>query len=273
MSEILHRTLLQRATFEVIPLGGVSEKTRLIDPGSMISVTASPTRGTAATVDLALDLQAQGHRAVPHLSARMIEDRQELARIIERLDQGGVTRVFVAGGDGDRHGAYFDAISLLRDMTDLGHPFREVGIAGYPEGHPIIPDALLRQALIDKQPYATYVVTQMCFAPGTIVGWVRDLRADGVVLPVELGVPGAVDATRLLAMSTRIGVGDSMRFLAKNRRAILRLLRPGRYSPDRLIVAMASLGEGLGLRGTHIFTFNQVAPTMAWHRRSLQRLS
>jgi methylenetetrahydrofolate reductase (NADPH) len=74
-------------------------------------------------------------------------------------------------------------------------------------------------------------------------------------------------------MSTRIGVGDSMRFLAKNRRAILRLLRPGRYSPDRLIVAMASLGEGLGLRGTHIFTFNQVAPTMAWHRRSLQRLS
>lgn len=273
MSESLYRTLLQGASFEVIPLKGASEKTRLIDPGSRISITASPSLGTAATVELAVELQEQGHRAVPHLSARLIEDRRELTRIITRLDHGGVSRVFVAGGDGDRYGAYLDAFSLLRDMADLGHPFREVGITGYPEGHPAIPDAALRQAMYDKQPFATYIVTQMCFDAGAIVGWIGDLRTDGVELPIEIGVAGAVEPARLIAMSARIGVGDSVRFLAKNRRAVLRILRPGRYRPDRLIESVARLGRGLGMRGTHLFTFNQVSSTVDWHRRALKRLS
>jgi methylenetetrahydrofolate reductase (NADPH) len=273
MSESLYRILLEGASFEVIPLKGISEKTRLIDPGPTISVTASPSRGTDATVDLALELQEQGHRAVPHISARMIEDRRELDRVIRRLDHGGVTQVFITGGDGEPQGDYFDAHSLLRDMADLGHPFDEVGITGYPEGHPVITDAALRQAMLDKQPFATHIVTQMCFDPESIVTWVGDLRGDGVELPIKVGVPGAVDPARLLAISARIGVGDSVRFLAKNRRAVLRILRPGRYRPDRLLKPLALMGAGLGLTGTHFFTFNQVAPTVAYHRRSLDRLS
>jgi len=273
MGDTLVNSLLARADFEVIPLKGALEKALAIPDGSTVSVTASPSRGMGITVDLALELQDRGYRAVPHISARMVEDRQDLASIIKRLDDGGVVRVFVTGGDGQPHGDYFDALSLLRDMANLGHPFLEVGITGYPEGHPAIPADRLRQALLEKQAHATHIVTQMCFSPKAIVDWVGSIREDGVELPVKVGIPGAIDPTRLISIAARIGVGDSMSFLAKNRRTVIRLLRPGRYRPDRLIRPLGRMGEGLGLNGLHLFTFNQVDSTVAWLRRAIARAS
>jgi methylenetetrahydrofolate reductase (NADPH) len=222
------------------------------------------------TIETAIDLQAMGFRTVPHLAARLVEDRSRLISIIERLDDAGVTRVFVVGGDGEQHGDYPDAMSLLVDMAEVGHRFVKVGVAGYPEGHPDIPDEVLAQSLLDKQPHASYLVTQMCFRPDSIVRWVGEIRAAGVRLPVVLGVPGAVEATHLLAIAARIGVGDSIRYLAKNRGEVLRLARPGRYHPDRLIERVARAGGDLGLEGIHLFTFNQVEATLDWHRRATE---
>jgi methylenetetrahydrofolate reductase (NADPH) len=182
-------------------------------------------------------------------------------------------RVFVTGGDGQPHGDYFDALTVLGDMADLGHPFLEVGITGYPEGHPAIPGDRLRQAMLDKQAHATHIVTQMCFNPRAIVDWVTRVRAAGVELPVKVGVPGAIDSVRLLNIAARIGVGDSMRFLAKNRGVVIRMLRPGRYNPDRLVKPLGRIGEGLGLSGLHLFTFNQVDPTVAWLHKAIARTS
>jgi methylenetetrahydrofolate reductase (NADPH) len=54
--------------------------------------------------------------------------------------------------------------------------------------------------------------------------------------------------------------------MAKNRRAVFRLMRPGVYRPDRLIRSLANQGDGLGLVGLHVFTFNQVGPTVDWYQ-------
>ncbi|HEU5111731.1 MAG TPA: methylenetetrahydrofolate reductase [Acidimicrobiia bacterium] len=273
MSGDLARALLTGADFEVIPLKGVMERALAIEPGSTVSVTASPTRGMTPTVDLATELQARGYRAVPHLSARTIENRGDLSSIIKRLDHGGVGQVFITGGDGEPSGAYRDAVSLLRDMAALGHPFLEVGITGYPEGHPVIPSDRLRESLLEKQVHATYIVTQMCFSPQAIIEWITSIRGLGVTLPIKVGVPGAVDLTRLLSIGARIGVGDSMRFLAKNRSSILGMLRPGHYRPDRVVGPLAQIGDGLGMTGIHLFTFNQVEATVAWHRKAMSRIT
>jgi len=273
MSDVLVRALLTGADFEVIPLKGVMEKTSSIAPGSTVSVTASPSRGMTPTVDLATELQARGYRAVPHLSARTVENRRDLASIIKRLDDGGVGQVFITGGDGEPSGSYHDALSLLQDMAALGHPFLEVGITGYPEGHPFIPSDHLRQALLEKQAHATYIVTQMCFNPQTIVDWIAAIRDEGVTLPIKVGVPGAVDPARLLSIGARIGVGESMRFLTKNRGSILGMLRPGRYRPDRIVGPLAEIGAGLGMTGIHLFTFNQVEATVAWHHKAMARIA
>jgi methylenetetrahydrofolate reductase (NADPH) len=64
-----------------------------------------------------------------------------------------------------------------------------------------------------------------------------------------------------------------MRFLAKNRGSILRMLRPGRYEPDLIVEPLARLGEGLRMTGLHIFTFNQVEPTVAWHHEALSKVT
>jgi methylenetetrahydrofolate reductase (NADPH) len=266
----LERKLLTGADFEVIPLPDVIEKAGAIPPGTTVSVTASPARGMDPTIEVVTKLQAKGYRTVPHLAARLVEDRRRLGAIIKRLDDAGVSQVFVIGGDGEPHGDYPDALSLLGDMAALGHPFLEVGIAGYPEGHPDISTDTLQQVLLDKQPHATYLVTQMCFDPEAIAGWARQARSAGVHLPIRVGVPGAVEPTRLLSIGGRIGVGQSMRYLSHNR-GIFRLFRPGRYHPDRLISRLASIGGDLGLEGMHLFTFNQLEATVEWHRRAAEK--
>jgi methylenetetrahydrofolate reductase (NADPH) len=269
-ADALERRILRGADFEVIPLPGVVEKVDAIPRGTTISVTASPTRGMEPTIEVVSELQAKGYRTVPHLAARLVEDRRRLGAIIKRLDDAGVSQVFVVGGDGEPQGDYPDALSLLKDMAGLGHPFLEVGIAGYPEGHPAIPSETLEQVLLDKQPHATYLVTQMCFDPETIVRWAREMRSAGVTLSLRVGVPGAVTASRLLSIGARIGVGESIRYLTKNR-GIVSLVRPGRYHPEKMISRLARIGGGLGLEGMHLFTFNQVEATVEWHRRAAER--
>ncbi|RPI21340.1 MAG: 5,10-methylenetetrahydrofolate reductase [Actinobacteria bacterium] len=211
---------------------------------------------------------------MPHLAARMITDRSHLGAILDAITSAGITRTFVIGGDAPEPGKYLDALSLLRDMDDLGHPFGEIGIACYPEGHAVIPSPPLLQALRDKEEYASYMTTQMCFDPNAIVDWITARRADGIALPVHLGVPGVAELTKLVTLSARIGIGDSRRYLAKNSRLIGRLVRPGGFSADGLLDALGShlAGPSLAIEGIHLFTFNQVADTEEWRHRYLETL-
>src|SRR5437773_524930 len=137
-------------TFELIPLKNALNQASTIPRGRTVSVTASPGRTIEATVELAVELEATGLRAIPHLSARMIRDRAHLAAIMDRLADAGVDRAFVVGGDTDEPGDFPDGLSLLRAMADLGKLPAELGCPCYPQGHPDIPDDALLQALRDK---------------------------------------------------------------------------------------------------------------------------
>lgn len=260
--------LLDNIIFEVIPLRGVDEKVERLPPGARVSVTASPTKGIGPTLDLALRLQRRGFAVTPHLSARLIKDRQELESIIQVLASERVTRALVVGGDSTDPGKYSDALDLLRAMDEVGHHFSEVAIAGYPEGHPFISGDQLRQALIDKQHYANYITTQMCFDVRAMHSWLKGIRLDRIILPVRVGIPGVVDPIKLARIATRIGVGTSMRYIMRNRNVLLRLLRPGAYRPTKLVNALSQIDQGLALAGLHIFTFNQIEPTMDWLERA-----
>ena len=78
-------------------------------------------------------------------------------------------------------------------MAALGHPFLEVGITGYRRATPLSPRTVSERHFTRKQAHATYIVTQMCFSPQTIVDWILSIRSEGVTLPIKVGVPGAVD--------------------------------------------------------------------------------
>ena len=86
------------------------------------------------------------------------------------------------------------------------------------------------------------MTTQICFDPNAIASWLRARRADGITLPVHLGLPGVAEPQRLLAISARIGVADTHRFLVKNTRFVARLIRSGGfYRPDGLLDGLAPL--------------------------------
>jgi methylenetetrahydrofolate reductase (NADPH) len=238
-------------------------------------VTASPAKGLGATLDLAERLAAQGYVVVPHLAARMVRDRSELAEICDRLVSAGIRSVFVPAGDKNPpEGSYEGALPLLEDLTTLGRPFPEVGITGYPESHPLISDDVTIQAMWDKRRHATSIVSNLVFDPAAIDSWLVRLRTRGITLPVWLGVPGPVERTKLLAMATKIGVGDSTRFLVKHKGAMLRLAAPGGFTGERFLeqCAPALARPGAAVAGLHVYTFNQVAATEQWRRSFLDRI-
>jgi methylenetetrahydrofolate reductase (NADPH) len=269
------RRILERPLFELIPLKNALDQAAYLPEAATVSVTASPGKGMDATMDLVEELQARGFDVIPHLSARLTEDRSHLERILKRIDHLGIRRAFVVGGDADPPGDFYDGLALLTAMEEIGHGLEEIGIPGYPEGHAVIPDGALDRALLDKQPYAASVTTQMCFSPEAIAGWIGAQRASGLTLPVVLGMPGVADMLRLLKISTRIGVGDSIRFLRKNAAVAGRLALPGSYNPAELLEGLgADLDDPeLAITGVHIYTFNSCDSTEEWRRSYLEELA
>ena len=269
--------MVTSARFEVLPAGSIEDKMlEHLSRDSTVTVTASPAKGIEATLALTERLAGAGYTAVPHLAARMISGRSELAEISARMREAGVTTVFVPGGDQDPPaGSYTAALDLLEDLKELGGPFAEVGITGYPDSHPTISDDLTIQSMWDKRHHATHIVSNLNFDPAVIAAWVDRLRARGVTMPMLLGIPGPIDRAKLLAMATRIGVGDSTRFLAKHKGTFARLAAPGGFTGERFLEQCApalARPEAL-VTGLHVYTFNQVAETEAWRREYLERLT
>lgn len=268
------RRMLESPKYELIPMKNVLEQAAHLPTGATVSVTASPNKGMMATVDLSIELQDRGFEVIPHLSARLTRDRAELQEIIDRLDAAGIRRLFVVGGDVTEPGEFFDGLAILSAMEEIGHGFTDVGITGYPEGHHIVDEETIERATDDKAPYASYITTQMCFTPDAISSWVHSLRGRGIGLGVFIGIPGVAELKKLLTLSVRIGVGASSRFLSHNKSLAGKLVRPGGYAPDELVIGLAPLlaDTGANVQGFHIYTFNQVDSTEAWRQEMLEAL-
>jgi methylenetetrahydrofolate reductase (NADPH) len=263
--------LLHEPHFEVIPVNGIEERVAILPAGATVTVTASPRHGMERTVSVSETLAKRGFQVVPHLAARMITGRDELQRIVTRLDGAGINDVFVVGGDASPPtGDFRDAGDLLDALASLPHSLVRIGIGGYPEGHPLISQEDLLTALQRKQPSATYIATQLCFDAGSLVAWIRSVRKLGINLPVIVGLPGAVERRKLAEISLRTGVGTSLRYLTRHSRQIATLARSRRYDPTPLAAAVAAHGQDADLRieGVHLFTFNQIEATQAWLRRA-----
>jgi methylenetetrahydrofolate reductase (NADPH) len=266
--------VVANAKYELIPLKNVRDQAAAVPPQSQVTVTASPQHGLETTLDVAEYVKGLGHDVTPHFSARMVRDRAHLTDLLARARAIGLRKVFVVGGDAKDGGEYPDGLALLRGLQELGHPFEDVGIPSYPEGHADIPDDVLMRVLKEKQQYANSATTQMCFNPGRVEAWIRKIRAEGVTLPLYLGVPGVLELTKLMTIAGRIGVGESAKFLSKNMGLLGVLASPGSFGADAYLKALADTMSEPAMRitGIHIFTMNQVPATAAWHQKMLAEM-
>jgi methylenetetrahydrofolate reductase (NADPH) len=260
-------------SFELIPLKNLEHQLPLLPAESRVSVTCSPAKGVDVTMAMAARLQGLGLRATPHVAARMVRDRAHLAELVAVSAAAGLREWFVVGGDADHPvGAYPDGLSLLRDLVVLPHGLDAVGVPAYPDGHTFIAPATVTTALHAKQSVladagvAGWASTQLCFDPAVIRRWLQTERAAGLTLPVRLGLAGPVERTKLLTLGMRVGVGQSLRYLRKNRRGLGGLLGGDGYDPDHLLDALRPDLEPLGVNGIHLFTFNQLGASVDWQR-------
>jgi methylenetetrahydrofolate reductase (NADPH) len=267
---------LRNASYEILPLRNAEQAVVEHVPRDVpLTVTTTEAKGLTPTIELAERLSGHGFAATPHLAARLVRDRAQLADVVARLRAADVSSVFVIGGDApEPAGTFPDALSLLEELEVGGHHFRHVGIGGYPEGHGHISAELIERALERKAPHATHVITQLCFHPATTTAWARQVKSRGVDLPIRIGLPGAVTRQKLVRISAGLGLGRSARFLSKQHSMFWRFFLPHGYQPDRLVERLApALGaRERNLQGLHLFTFNEVARTEAWRQAWLARL-
>lgn len=250
----------------MLPFDSVEAQLAALPLGSWVTVTCSPRHGVDHTLAFAERWSARGLRVVPHIAARQVKDEAHTAQIAARVARLGSSEVFVIGGDlSPPVGCYGSTVELLRDLAPR-LPGVAIGVAGYPEGHPLIDADGLADALAAKQDFADAIVTQLCFDATRICAFVRAIRRAGVAVPVLVGIAGVVDRRRLFELSRRIGVGASIGFIRKNLRVASHLAAHS-YAPHKLVGQLDELRRaepGLGIAGLHVFTFNQVSASQRW---------
>ena len=272
--------MMEQAYLEVIPTRTIVDRLIHLPRHSYLSITCSPVHGVGPTLDMVDELRALPEerqlKLVPHIAARVVRDKGHLREILARLDEARVESVFVPGGDASEPAGDYDcALDLLRDIADIGHDFEDVGIAAHPEGHPLVDDAQLLRLLKEKQAYSSYLVTQMCFDPGVLIHWLRNIRRAGVALPAWLGLPGVAEIPKLIALSLRIGVGQSVKVLKKQKGLIRKMISAKPYQPDDLLEGLYPHldDEELDIPGLHLFSFNNVERTERWRVETLGKLN
>ncbi|WP_227356504.1 methylenetetrahydrofolate reductase [Haladaptatus salinisoli] len=269
--------LLTGARYELMPFDSFDDEVTHLPDDASVAITTSPQLGIERTVERAEQAAERGFDVVPHIAARYVTDREHLEDIARRLTVAGVTDIFVPGGDRDEPAGEFEsAHDLLSTLDETEYSFDEVGITGYPEGHAFLDEKTLTDSMAEKEPYATYIVTQLCYDPETVIEWIETIRDRNVDLPVEIGIPGVMKYQRLIDISQKVGVGDSIKFLSKTT-GILGFVRQlvtsrGKYKPNELVDGLAPYvdDEAYGIRGIHVYTFNQTADTESWRRARIR---
>ncbi|QNP69036.1 methylenetetrahydrofolate reductase [Streptomyces roseirectus] len=241
-------------------------------PGTRVNITHLATETLDARVEAARAARDLGLVPVPHLSARRLRSASELAETLAAFASvGAAAHVFVVAGDPTTpHGPYPDALSVVRSGLLGQHGVREVGVAGYPEGHPVIGTPALWSALeaktaaLREQGLAGGVITQFGFAVDPVLTWLAEARRRGVDLPVRVGVPGPAGVRRLLSYARRFGVTTSAGIARKYGFSLTHLM--GTAGPDRFLRALAAdlSPQAHGEVALHLYTFGGLAATSHW---------
>jgi methylenetetrahydrofolate reductase (NADPH) len=240
----------------------------VIPTGTRINVTYLGHEDLPVRLAAARAVKAYGFVPVPHISARRLESRESLEAYLTALS---VADVFAVGGDpGTPHGPYRDALAVIESGLLETHGVRRVSIAGYPEGHPDIPDDVLWPALRDKHAALTRrgltgeIITQFGFDVDPVLDWIARLREHGIDTPVRIGVPGPAGVRRLLRYAARFGVGTSASIARKYGLSITNLM--GTAGPDRFLRTLATdyHPDRHGEVRLHFYTFGGLRATSEW---------
>jgi methylenetetrahydrofolate reductase (NADPH) len=183
-----------------------------------------------------------------------------------------VHRVLLLGGDEPKpKGPFLDSLQILESGLLRDSGIREIGVAGYPEGHPRISNLAesfeKKRRMASEQGLGLYVVTQFSFAPSRVVEYCANLARIAPEVSIYVGVAGPTDPVALARYAQLCGVSVSLRALKNLGTGIARLVT--NIDPREQLVAIARYSrarEPSNVVGVHIYSFGGAAKTAAWMR-------
>jgi methylenetetrahydrofolate reductase (NADH) len=269
--------LLAAGSLEISPreLHRAGEVAALLPAGTCVYIPSLPGLPLSRTLEAIAALRAAGLDPVPHVSARRIADRDEFRDFLKQASsKHGVHRVLLVGGDEPQpNGPYADSLQILAQGVLKDSGIREIGVGGYPEGHPRIAGLVLREAfekklrLAAQQGLGVYVVTQFSFAPARVVDFCAALARAAPEVSVYVGVAGPTDPALLLRYAQRCGVSASLRALRTLGSGIAQLVT--NTDPHEQVISLARYSlsrEPSNVVGIHLYSFGGAVRTAEWMR-------
>lgn len=274
VSQFLNRLSVEITARQIDKVPLLSER---LAKGTRVFVALIDPADVGGQLAAAKALRAGGLEPVPHVPARFIRDLDDLkARIGSLAREAGASEMLVLGGGAAQPiGAYDRAMGILATGVFEANGVRRIGLAGHPEGNADITrahgEAMLIDTLKEKQAWLRrtriegFIATQFLFEAKPVADWARRLRAEGIDLPIHVGVPGPATIKTLVKFAAMCGVGNSARFVRKQALNITKLLSVS--APDDFVrdLAMLQVGEpGLGIAGPHFYPFGGFDKLLDW---------
>ncbi|KTQ96982.1 methylenetetrahydrofolate reductase [Aureimonas ureilytica] len=265
------------ASIEVSPKQAIEspDLPGLFPPATRVYVTDLGSDGEETLVRAVRRLADLGYVAVPHLAARRAGARAAVeARIGALAERGGAREMLVIGGGPDRPaGDFATALDILETGFLDRFGYTDVAVAGHPETSSGFPADAAMRALRAKADFAARtdarmrIVTQFGFDGPAFVAWAQGLAAEGVDLPVHLGVAGPAKLTTLLKYAMACGVGNSLGFLRK--RALSFGALATQQSPEDVVAPVerhVQTHPDGPIRQIHVFAFGGLTGAAHWLR-------
>ena len=183
--------------------------------------------------------------------------------------------VLLAGGVTQPHGDYDSSMQLLESGAFGDAGFKRLHVAGHPEGNKDIdPDGSMtnvsaalrwKQAFSETSDADMAIATQFCFEAAPVIDWANDLAANGITLPIHIGVAGPAKLQTLIKFSIACGVGASLRVLQRRAKDLTKLLLP--FTPDEFLSDLAAYkvaNPDFGISHVHFFPLGGIKTNANW---------
>ncbi|NHB76848.1 methylenetetrahydrofolate reductase [Rhodobacter calidifons] len=260
--EVMPRTAEKVESFrDILPAG-----TRVY-----IAHIETPIEDMVAT---AARIKREGYEPMPHFPARIIKDKATLFDWVARYKDVGVRQgLILAGNPAAQVGDFASSMELLETGAFTG--FERLHVAGHPEGNrDIDPDgsdrmvmeaARWKSAFAERTDARMAMTTQFCFEAQPVIDWVNRLQAEGIKLPVHIGIAGPAKLQTLIKFAIACGVGPSLRVLQKRAMDVTKLLLP--YEPTEILQDLAAhkaANPGFGIEQVHFFPLGGIRTNAQW---------
>ncbi|MEP1768215.1 MAG: methylenetetrahydrofolate reductase [Sulfitobacter sp.] len=217
-----------------------------------------------------------GFQVMPHFPARSIKDSATLADWIARYQgEANVTQaLLLAGGIDAASGEFTDSMQLMETGLFDKAGFKHLHVAGHPEGNRDIDatgTANVDAALRWKNDFQTRtdakmaIATQFAFEAKPIIEWADSLAADGITLPVHIGIAGPAKLQTLIRFAIACGVGPSLKVLQKRAMDVTKLLLP--YEPTEVLTELAAhkaANPDFNISHVHFFPLGGIKTNATW---------